>query len=53
MILQVHDELIIDTVKEEKDIIMKLVKEEMESVLSLDVPLEAECSFGKNWLEAH
>jgi DNA polymerase I len=53
MILQIHDELIIDTVREEKEIVMTLLKEEMENVLSLPVPLEAECSFGKNWLEAH
>lgn len=53
MILQVHDELVIDTFAEEKDKVMALVKEEMENVLPIGIPLTAECNFGKNWLEAH
>ena len=38
---------------EEKEVIQKLVIEEMESVCKLDVPLIADCGWGKNWLEAH
>ncbi len=53
LILQVHDELIIDTDREEKDIVVELLKREMESVVSLDVNLDVSVSFGKNWLEAH
>ena len=53
MILQVHDELVFDATAEEKDIVMQVAKEEMESVARLKVELIAECGYGKNWLEAH
>lgn len=53
MILQVHDELNFSVVPEEKEIIEKLVKEEMENTVKLSVPLIAEGGWGKNWLEAH
>lgn len=53
MVLQVHDELVFDVVPGELDAIVKLVKEEMESVCELSVPLLAECGYGKNWREAH
>lgn len=53
MILQVHDELVIDTVHSELEQVMRLVKEEMEGVMDIGIPLTAECNYGKNWLEAH
>jgi len=53
MVLQVHDELVFDVVPGELDAIVKLVKEEMEGVCKLSVPLLAECGYGKNWREAH
>jgi len=53
MVLQVHDELVFDVVPGEIDILCKVVKEEMESVIKLSVPLTVECEYGKNWLEAH
>ncbi|MBR6270139.1 MAG: DNA polymerase I [Bacteroidales bacterium] len=53
MVLQVHDELVFDVVAEELEPLMKMVKEEMEGVCSLPVPLTVECDYGKNWLEAH
>lgn len=53
MILQVHDELVIDTHPEELDTIIDLVKAEMEGVMEIGIPLTAECNYGKNWLEAH
>ena len=53
LILQVHDELIVDTVADELQTVIDIVKREMESVISLKVPLTAECGYGKNWLEAH
>ncbi len=52
MVLQIHDELIFDVVKEEEDILKKLVKEVMENTCELDVPLEVEVSIGTNWYEA-
>jgi DNA polymerase-1 len=53
MVLQVHDELVFDVVPGEIDTICNVVKEEMESVIKLSVPLTVECEYGKNWLEAH
>lgn len=53
MVLQVHDELVFDTTASEKDIVMQIAKEEMESVARLKVGLIADCGYGKNWLEAH
>jgi DNA polymerase I len=49
MIMQVHDELIFDCLKEEKDKISKIVTEKMENVIKLDVPIKVSCDFGDNW----
>ena len=53
MVLQIHDELVFDAVKEEVDKLCTIVKEEMENVTTLSVPLTVECNYGSNWLEAH
>ena len=53
MILQVHDELVFDVPKEEKDVLSKIVKKEMENALELRVPLVVDVGIGKNWLESH
>ncbi|MBQ6054844.1 MAG: DNA polymerase I [Prevotella sp.] len=53
MILQVHDELNFSVYPEEKDIVEKIVIEEMQHAIALDVPLIADSGFGANWLEAH
>ncbi len=55
MILQVHDELVFDAVKEELDILKPLILKGMKSALSLPngVPVEAELGVGENWLVAH
>ncbi len=53
MVLQVHDELVFDVKREELEHLMKIVKEEMEGVCKLSIPLTVDCSYGKNWLEAH
>ena len=53
MVLQIHDELLFDTLPEEREVLMSLVKEEMEHVTELTVPLTVECDYGKNWLESH
>ena len=53
MVLQVHDELVFDVVPDERDRIVEIVKQEMESVCTLKVPLITECNYGKNWREAH
>ena len=53
MVLQIHDELVFDALREEVDVLQKIVKEEMENVIELSVPLTVECNYGNNWLEAH
>ncbi len=52
MLLQVHDEIIVDCKNEELEKITKIVKEEMENVYKLDVPLKVEINTGINWYEA-
>ena len=53
MILQVHDELNFSVYPEEKEKVEKIVIEEMQNAIALNVPLIADCGFGNNWLEAH
>ncbi len=53
LILQVHDELVVDAISSEKDQIMRILREEMENVVHLSIPLTVECNYGNNWLEAH
>lgn len=53
MVLQVHDELVFDTIESEVGQISAIVTQEMENVIKLSIPLVAECGKGKTWLEAH
>ena len=52
LVLQVHDELIVECPEAQAEAAAKLLEEEMEQVVSLSVPLTAEAHWGKNWLEA-
>ncbi|MBO6365820.1 DNA polymerase, partial [Enterococcus faecalis] len=52
LVLQVHDELIVECPEEEKETVSALLAEEMEGVAALSVPLVAEAHWGRNWLEA-
>ena len=52
ILVTVHDELVIDTKKEEYDIVCKLLHDIMEGVVKLDVPLLIEISSGNDWYEA-
>ena len=52
LILQVHDELIIETVLSEKEQVSKILKEEMENAAKLLVPLSVDMSEGDNWYDA-
>ena len=52
LVLQVHDELIVECPENEAEAVAKLLEEEMERVVRLRVPLTAEAHWGKNWLEA-
>ena len=53
MIMQVHDEVVIDTLNTELEAVSRIVKEAMESVAQLRVPLVAEVNSGSTWLDAH
>ena len=53
MIIQVHDELNFSVYPEEKEKVQRIVIEEMEKAYAMKVPLQADCGWGKNWLEAH
>ena len=53
MILQVHDELNFSVVPSEKEKVQQIIIEEMENAYKMKVPLQADCGWGKNWLEAH
>lgn len=52
LVLQVHDELILDTPKAEAERVAKILKEEMEGAYQLRIPLVAEAKIGYNWFEA-
>jgi len=53
MIIQVHDELVFEMPEKELEVVQQMVKEEMERVVELTIPLEVEIHWGKNWSEAH
>ena len=53
MVLQIHDELMLEVPNEEIEPVKRILMEQMENVVSLKVPLTVECNYGKNWLEAH
>ena len=52
IILQVHDELLIETVPDEKDKVEQILKQEMENVIKLNVPLKIDIEEGKNLYDA-
>lgn len=51
IILQIHDELILEVPEEELDLVGNMAKEKMENVVHISVPLKVEISIGKNWAE--
>lgn len=53
VVLQIHDELLIELVPDESVEVTKLIVEEMQEAFPLHVPLKVEAGIGKNWLEAH
>ncbi|MGB7295046.1 MAG: DNA polymerase, partial [Candidatus Aminicenantales bacterium] len=52
IILQVHDELVFEAPEEERTVVDDLVKEKMENVFPLRVPLKVHLGWGRNWAEA-
>lgn len=53
MIIQVHDELLFEVPEEELSKVKEIIKDEMEGVYSLKVPLKVDINVGRNWDEAH
>ena len=53
MVLQIHDELLLEVPQDEIAPVRDLLVSEMENVITLSVPLTVECNDGKTWLEAH
>jgi DNA polymerase I len=53
LILQIHDELVFEVPDAEMEAVRGIVKEEMEGVMKLVIPLKVEIGVGKNWAEAH
>lgn len=51
LIIQVHDEVVLDSPKEEADFIIKLVNKAMENAMALEVPLRVNIAKGDNWME--
>ena len=52
MLLQVHDELIFDVPEDELEEVKEIVRDTMENIYKLDVPLKVEINYGKDWYEA-
>jgi len=52
LILQVHDELIVECAQKDAERAKVVLKEEMEGAVTLSVPLEADVGIGKNWYDA-
>ena len=52
LLLQVHDELVIEAPKGDAEAVAETVKTAMEGAYKLDVPITAEVGLGQNWLEA-
>lgn len=53
MTMQVHDELVFDVLKSEKEILKNIITERMRNAIKLEVPILVEVGEGNNWLEAH
>ena len=52
LVMQVHDELIVETYEEEIEIVEKLMRESMENVIKLDIPLDIDLNIGQSWYDA-
>ena len=52
MILQVHDELVFDVLENEKEQVITIIKDIMENIYKLDVPLKVDVEYGNDWYQA-
>ena len=53
MVIQVHDELLFDVLSSEKEIVSKIIRQEMENAVTISIPLIVDIAEGKNWEESH
>jgi DNA polymerase-1 len=53
LILQVHDELLLEVPEKERDAVAQVVREEMEGAMDLKVPLRVDVAWGRSWADAH
>jgi DNA polymerase-1 len=53
LIMQIHDELVLEVKDEEAEIAKDIVRTEMENVIMLSVPLKVSLGMGKSWAESH
>jgi DNA polymerase-1 len=53
MIMQVHDELVFEVPEGESESTLPMIRDEMETVMELSIPLKVSIHSGKNWAEAH
>ena len=51
MLLQIHDELVFDIVKEEEQKVIDIVTDAMQNIVKLEVPLKVDINYGKEWYE--
>ena len=52
LILQIHDELLVEAPEAEAEAVERILREEMAGAASLSVPLETDCHSGRDWYEA-
>ena len=52
ILLQVHDELVLEVVEEELEQVSAILRETMEQIVELSVPLSIDINYGRNWAEA-
>ena len=53
MVLQIHDEILLEVPEEEIEQVKAMVERDMQGVVKLSVPLTVECNYGRTWIEAH
>ena len=53
MILQIHDELLFEVPNNEEDLMLELIRSEMENSIKLSVPIRVDCKSGFDWYEIH
>ena len=53
MVLQIHDEILLEVPEEEIEQVKEIVERDMQGVVNLSVPLTVECNYGRTWIDAH